>query len=76
MTYILGIDLGGTQIKVQAIDPANGQALESWRRDTRDGEWEGSLPAFAVEVGKAVEEARRLNQLSRCTARMAWFRLP
>ncbi|HUF62448.1 MAG TPA: ROK family protein [Verrucomicrobiales bacterium] len=57
MTYILGIDLGGTRIKVEAIDPASGASLGTWRRETRDGELVGDVPAFACEIGDAIHTA-------------------
>ncbi len=57
VSYILGIDLGGTRIKVEAIEPASGASLRAWRRETRDGEMEGSVPAFAFEIREAIHLA-------------------
>lgn len=55
MAYILGIDLGGTQIKALALDPVSGRSLGEWITRTRDGEREGAHPAFAVEIRCLVE---------------------
>jgi glucokinase len=55
----LGIDLGGTRIKIEAIGRISGASLRSWRRETRDGEMEGNVPAFAYEVREAVRTATR-----------------
>lgn len=54
MNWILGIDLGGTDIKCGAFSPA-GQLLARRLVSTRDGETtEGGHPAFVEEVRRAL----------------------
>jgi len=53
--YSLGIDLGGTAIKAIAVDTETQTRLHQSQVPTRDGETEGSLPAFAYEVSRAID---------------------
>jgi glucokinase len=57
--HAIGIDLGGTNIKAALLDCERGSALASTTRPTRDGEFDGSLPRFAVTVREIVEELER-----------------
>lgn len=48
--YGVGIDLGGTQVKLCAYAPEGGKLLGEWEAPSRDGEREEGHPAFAVET--------------------------
>lgn len=56
MSVAIGIDLGGTNIKAALIECESGELLTSLSRPTRDGEFSGSVPRFAVTVGELVAE--------------------
>ncbi|MBX7207358.1 MAG: ROK family protein [Verrucomicrobiaceae bacterium] len=56
MTLAIGIDLGGTNIKAALIDCATGAAVATLSKPTRDGEFVGDVPRFAVTVREIVEE--------------------
>lgn len=53
MHWILGIDLGGTELKGGAFTP-EGELLAKWIGPTRDGELEDGRPAFVAEALKAL----------------------
>ncbi|MFN0130446.1 MAG: ROK family protein [Verrucomicrobiales bacterium] len=53
MHWILGIDLGGTELKCGAFTP-EGELLAKWIGPTRDGELEDGRPAFVAEALKAL----------------------
>ena len=55
MNRLIGIDIGGTQIKVGAFSP-EGNMLGQWTRETGDRPTTGA-PAFAETVRQMVEEA-------------------
>lgn len=52
----IGIDLGGTNIKAALVDTRTAQVLASLSKPTRDGEFEGDVPRFAVTVRQIVAE--------------------
>lgn len=54
MAYIVGIDLGGTQIKAAAFTP-DGSVLHRETHPTHDGERVGGVPAWASAVGSLLE---------------------
>ncbi len=57
MRSIIGIDLGGTQIKAGLIDAASGEVATRLMVPTRDGETEpDGLPAFASAVREVIAE--------------------
>jgi len=53
MEWLLGIDLGGTEIKCGAFSP-DGTRLASRLAPTRDGETENGQPAFLAEAIRAL----------------------
>ena len=56
MKQAIGIDLGGTNIKAALIDCATGASLATLSQPTRDGEFSGDIPRFAITVREIVEE--------------------
>ncbi|MDX6766754.1 MAG: ROK family protein [Candidatus Methylacidiphilales bacterium] len=54
-SYVVGVDMGGTMIKVASFDPA-GRMLAQLSTPTGDGERMGDHPAWAVRVKKLVAE--------------------
>jgi glucokinase len=50
MNLIIGVDIGGTNIKGALFDGATGVCLQKETAPTRDGERAGDVPAFADEV--------------------------
>jgi glucokinase len=55
-SHIIGIDLGGTNIKGALFDASTGECLDRASTPTRDGEKEGDLPAWSHGVRKLVEQ--------------------
>jgi len=55
MNQLIGIDIGGTQIKMGAFSP-DGAMLGQWTRETGDRPTAG-VPAFAVTVRQMLREA-------------------
>lgn len=53
---VIGIDLGGTNIKASLIDLETGERLRSLSRPTLDGEWAGEVPRFALHVRDLVHD--------------------
>ncbi|HSI63382.1 MAG TPA: ROK family protein, partial [Candidatus Saccharimonadia bacterium] len=49
-SHIIGIDLGGTNIKATLFDASTGQCLDRATTPTRDGEREGDHPAWSFGV--------------------------
>ncbi|MDZ4289106.1 MAG: ROK family protein [Prosthecobacter sp.] len=56
MSLAIGIDLGGTNIKAALIDCERAELIASVSKPTRDGEFAGGVPQFAVTVSEIVEE--------------------
>ena len=56
MSWAIGIDLGGTNIKAALIDSDSGERLQTLARPTRDGEWLDGSPRFAQTVQEIVAE--------------------
>lgn len=56
MKQAIGIDLGGTNIKAALIDCATGVAIATLSKPTRDGEFSGDVPRFAITVREIVQE--------------------
>ncbi|MEM6820856.1 MAG: ROK family protein [Verrucomicrobiota bacterium] len=54
MSYYIGIDIGGTNIKAIAVDESGVLKRES-SQPTRDGEFDGDTPLFAKGAQKVVE---------------------
>lgn len=59
MNYGIGIDLGGTQIKGGFFDLKKGKMLAKDSVDSRDGDWEGNVPAFGVEARGLVDSLEK-----------------
>ncbi len=55
-SYAIGIDLGGTNIKAALVDTRTAQVLATESKPTRDGEFEGDTPRFALTVREIVAE--------------------
>ena len=56
MSHAIGIDLGGTNIKAALVETASARTLATLSRPTRDGEFEGETPRFALTVREIVHE--------------------
>lgn len=56
MSLAIGIDLGGTNIKAALVDTHSVQTLATLSKPTRDGEFEGDTPRFALTVREIVQE--------------------
>jgi glucokinase len=52
----VGIDLGGTNIKAALVDTQSAKTLATLSKPTRDGEFEGGTPRFALTVREIVHE--------------------
>lgn len=50
MSFLIGIDLGGTNIKAALVDAETGRLLHSLSLPTLDGEFENGTPRFAITV--------------------------
>lgn len=55
-THLIGIDLGGTNIKGALFHASTGECLDRATTPTRDGEKDGGLPAWSTGVRKLVEQ--------------------
>ncbi len=58
MDWILGIDLGGTEVKCGAFSP-DGRLVAQRLAPTRDGETENDQPAFVAEVCRVLDALAR-----------------
>ena len=56
MNLSVGIDLGGTNIKAALVDTQSAKTLATLSKPTRDGEFEGDTPRFALTVREIVHE--------------------
>ncbi|MBE7493934.1 MAG: ROK family protein [Verrucomicrobiaceae bacterium] len=56
MNLSVGIDLGGTNIKAALVDTQSAKTLVTLSKPTRDGEFEGAMPRFALTVREIVHE--------------------
>ncbi|OYW73968.1 MAG: hypothetical protein B7Z37_19665 [Verrucomicrobia bacterium 12-59-8] len=56
MNQAIGIDLGGTNIKAALVDMTSAQTVATLSRPTRDGEFDGDTPRFALTVREIVNE--------------------
>lgn len=56
MNFAIGIDLGGTNIKAALVDTQSAKTLATLSKPTRDGEFEGDTPRFALTVREIVHE--------------------
>jgi glucokinase len=54
MNRVIGIDLGGTNIKAALLDGDRGGTLATLTRPTLDGEFEGDTPRFAITVREMI----------------------
>jgi glucokinase len=52
----IGIDLGGTNIKAALVDTHSAETLAMLSKPTRDGEFDGDTPCFALTVRDIVHE--------------------
>lgn len=52
----IGIDLGGTNIKAALVDTQSAETLAMLSKPTRDGEFDGDTPCFALTVRDIVHE--------------------
>ncbi|MEM1157978.1 MAG: ROK family protein [Verrucomicrobiota bacterium] len=55
MRYVIGIDLGGTNIKAIAVKES-GELIREFSHPTRDGEFQGEIPQFAIEIRELMGE--------------------
>lgn len=53
---VIGIDLGGTNIKAALLERATGRRLAGFSRPTLDGEFVSGTPRFAITVREIVTE--------------------
>src|SRR6476659_2301131 len=60
MSRVIGIDIGGTNIKAALFDSAAGACLEQKTASTRDGERVGDVPAWADGVRSLVATFERV----------------
>jgi glucokinase len=56
MNFSIGIDLGGTNIKAALVNTQTAQILTTLSKPTRDGEFDGDTPRFALTVREIVHE--------------------
>ena len=56
MSFSIGIDLGGTNIKAALVDTAQARTVATLSKPTRDGEFDGDIPRFALTVREIVHE--------------------
>ena len=61
MNQLIGIDIGGTQIKMGAFS-SDGAILAQWTQDTGDRPTHGSVPAFAETVRGMLQEANAVPE--------------
>lgn len=52
----VGIDLGGTNLKAALVETQTARIIATRSRPTRDGEWVGEVPCFALAVRDIVHE--------------------
>lgn len=52
----IGIDLGGTNIKAALVETASARTVATLSKPTRDGEFDGDTPRFALTVREIVQE--------------------
>jgi glucokinase len=64
MNRVIGIDLGGTNIKAALLDGDRGSTLATLTRPTRDGEFDGGTPRFAITVREMIDELEKSAGLS------------
>lgn len=55
MNLVIGIDLGGTNIKAALVDARSAKMLAALTRPTCDGEFDGDVPRFALTVREIVQ---------------------
>jgi len=55
MPYVIGIDLGGTNIKAIAVEES-GRLIQEFSCPTRDGEFQDDTPQFAIEIQKLISQ--------------------
>ena len=60
MNQVIGIDIGGTNIKAALFDGTTGDCLEQETTPTRDREMAGKVPAWAEGVHHLVERFERV----------------
>ena len=56
MNQAIGIDLGGTNIKAALVDTQSAKIIATLSKPTRDGEFDGNTPRFAITVREIVAE--------------------
>lgn len=56
MNLAIGIDLGGTNIKAALVDTQSAKTIAALSKPTRDGEFDGDTPRFALTVREIVHE--------------------
>lgn len=56
MNLAIGIDLGGTNIKAALVDTRAAKIIATLSKPTRDGEFDGNTPRFAITVCEIVAE--------------------
>jgi len=56
LNLAIGIDLGGTNIRAALVDTQSAKTLATLSKPTRDGEFEGDTPRFALTVREIVYE--------------------
>lgn len=56
MNLAIGIDLGGTNIKAALVDTQSAKIIATLSKTTRDGEFDGNTPRFAITVREIVAE--------------------
>jgi glucokinase len=56
LSLSIGIDLGGTNIKAALVDTQSAKTLATLSKPTRDGEFGGDTPRFALTVREIVHE--------------------
>jgi len=56
MNLSIGIDLGGTNIKAALVETASARTIATLSKPTRDSEFDGDTPRFALTVREIVHE--------------------
>ena len=64
---VIGIDLGGTEIKSVLVTYPDGETLNRATLPTLDGERVGEQPAFVRQVAKLIESHEDLDEGGACT---------
>lgn len=59
---VLGIDIGGTELKFCLLDAHSGALLKKWKRNTRDGEFVDGVPVFAKAICDEILTLQRERQ--------------